>query len=45
MTKFGTHVRIDLGMVPTYKKIDPQPQGGAELEFEGVKKSKVREMS
>ena len=27
MTKFGTHMRIDLGMVPTYKKLTPHPRG------------------
>ena len=28
MTTFGTHVRIDLGMVPTKQNVNPPPQGG-----------------
>ena len=27
MTKFGTHMRIYLGMVPTKKKLIPHPRG------------------
>ena len=34
MTKFGTHMRIDLGMVPT-KKIDLPTQGGRSENFRG----------
>ena len=41
MTKFGTHVRIDLGMVPTYKKMTPPPtSGGGGVGILGGKKIK-----
>ena len=40
MTKFGTHVRKDLGMVPTKKKLTPNPRGGRSWNFRGSKNQK-----
>ena len=40
MTKFGTHVRIDLGMVPTYNKMTPPNLRGGGVGILGGKKIK-----
>ena len=44
MTKFDTHMWIDLGMVPTFKKLTSHPRGVA-VGILGGQKIKVREMS
>ena len=43
MTKFGKHMRIDLGMVPSYlKTIDLPTQGGRSGNFKGSTNQKSR---
>ena len=39
-TKFGTHMRMDLGMVPIPKQIDLPTQGGVEVGILGGQKIK-----